>query len=58
LQKWYDSFIIWNSICNSCPCNFKLDFIAILRKCDLVFPAITSPDWKKIYWKWDVYKIQ
>jgi hypothetical protein len=58
LQEWYNNFIIWNTVCDSCPCDLKLDFMAILRKCDLVFPAITSPDSKNIYWKWSVYKIQ
>ena len=58
LQKWYSSFIIWNSICNSCPCSAKLDFFATIRKCDLVFPAITSIDSKNIFSRWNPYKIQ
>ena len=58
LQNWFNTFIVWNSICDTCPCEYKLDFIATLRKCDLVFPAITSPDSKKIYWRWNIYKIQ
>jgi len=58
LQEWYNSFIVWNSVCNSCPCNYKLDFLATIRKCDLVFPAITSIDSRNIFSRWNIYKIQ
>ena len=58
LEEWYNTFIYGNSICNSCPCNYQLDFLATIRKCDFVFPAITSPDSTKIYWKWNFYQIK
>ena len=48
----------WNAICNSCPCSNFLDFNADLRECDLVFPAITSPDSKEIYSRWNFWKIK
>lgn len=53
------SFIIANSINNTCSDkpNF-LDFIAKLRKCDIVFPAITSPDETIIYSKWNFFQIK
>ncbi|MDQ7023207.1 MAG: PKD domain-containing protein [Candidatus Gracilibacteria bacterium] len=38
LEKGYNTFIYGNTVCTSCPCEYKLDFNAILRKCDLVFP--------------------
>jgi hypothetical protein len=54
---WWDA-LFWNVVCNSCPCNYFLDFTSTLRRCDIIFPAITSVDWKNIYWKWDLYQIQ
>jgi len=49
-----------NAVCNSCPCenNRFLDFVSALRFCDTVFPAITSPDEKKIYKRWKVFQIK
>ena len=41
--------IFWNTLCNSCPCDIEFDFLASLRRCDLIFPAITSPDASSIY---------
>ena len=55
--SWWD-IIFWNAVCNSCPCNNYLDFTANLRRCDVIFPAIVSPDAKNIYWKWELYQIQ
>lgn len=43
------SSIFWNSVCSTCPCNYTLDFIASLRKCDIIMPAIVSKDGKDIY---------
>lgn len=54
---WWD-LIFWNVICNTCPCDYLLDFKSILRRCDVVFPAIVSPDNSEIYWKWIYYEIQ
>jgi len=55
--SWWD-VIFWNIVCNSCPCNYFLDFTSTLRKCDIVFPAITSPDSKTIYSKWNLFEIE
>ena len=55
--SWWD-LIIWNVICDTCPCENTIDFSTTIRKCDLVFPAITSPDGKEIYSKWDLYQIK
>lgn len=52
-----DSSIFWNLLCNSCPCEYSFDFLATLRKCDVVIPAIVSPDGKKMYGKWTPYEI-
>lgn len=49
--------IFWNVVCNSCPCEYSFDFFATLRKCDVVIPAIVSPDGKKMYGKWTPYEI-
>lgn len=48
--------IFWNIMCNSCPCNRFLDFLASVRKCDVLFPAITSPNSTEIYSRGDVYE--
>lgn len=52
------SSIFWNMMCNSCPCNLNFDFLASIRKCDTIFPAIISPDKTTIYWKWNNYLIK
>ena len=41
--------VFWNTLCNSCPCDIQFDFLATMRRCDLIFPAITSPDADSIY---------
>lgn len=58
MQLHWLNNIFWNVSCNSCPCSNSLDFLSQLRKCDLLFPAITSPDSKKIYSKWEFYEIK
>jgi PKD repeat protein len=50
--------IYGSAVCTSCPCDSHLDFLADVRKCDLVFPAITSPDGTQIYSKWDIWQVQ
>lgn len=54
----WGSLISWNIVCETCPCNNFIDFISILRKCDIIFPAITSPDNTIIYSKGDYYQIK
>lgn len=54
----WNSTIFWNAVCNACPCQNNLDFNAQLRNCDVVFPAITSPDWSEIYSKWKYFQIK
>lgn len=54
-QNW--SSIFWNIMCDSCPCGYKFDFLATLRKCDIVIPAIVSPNWNEIYSKWLPYQV-
>lgn len=51
------SSIFWNVVCDTCPCLNSFDFLAFLRKCDLVLPAITSRDWKEIFSKSSPYQI-
>jgi hypothetical protein len=57
LYEWSKDIIYGNVTCNSCPCDKFVDFVSTLRKCDIVFPAITSPDSKEIYSKWNLYRI-
>lgn len=57
-QQWQGlNNIFWNASCNSCPCDNFLDFNSNIRKCDLILPAITSPDSSKIYSNWETYEI-
>lgn len=51
------SAIFGNASCNSCPCANFLDFLADVRKCDIVFPAITSPDATDIYSQGNLWEI-
>jgi hypothetical protein len=44
--KWN---IFWGAVCQSCPCLNVFDFYADIRRCDLVFPAITSPNGRNVY---------
>ena len=52
------SLIYWGNICNACPCSNSLDFIANLRTCDTIFPAIVSPNGIDIYGLWRKYNIK
>ncbi len=60
IQKDYTGITFGNVVCNTCPCtnNRFLDFVSTLRYCDLVFPAITSPDERKIYSRWELFQIE
>lgn len=55
--SWGD-LIYWNVACNSCPCLNTIDFNSTIRNCDIIFPAITSPDQTKIYSKWNEFEIK
>ncbi len=55
--SWWD-LIYWNVSCNSCPCVNTIDFNASVRNCDIIFPAITSPDQTQIYSKWNNFEIK
>lgn len=52
-----NSSIFWNTICSSCPCDYKLNFLSTIRKCDILLPAIVSPDGSEIYSKWSFFQI-
>lgn len=47
-----------NQECFQCPCVNSLDFTSIIRTCDLLFPAIVSPDGRYIYGKGDLYEVK
>jgi hypothetical protein len=50
--------ITWNVVCNSCPCANSVDFCSNVRKCDVVFPAIVSPDGSTIYSRWNYFDVK
>ncbi len=50
--------IYGNAVCTSCPCDNAIDFLADVRRCDLVFPAITSPDAREIYSRWNIWQVK
>lgn len=54
---WWD-IVRWNLECTTCPCNYNVDFNSTLRSCDIIFPAITSPDNKNIFSKWKYFQIK
>lgn len=41
--------------CNICPCKNSATVLAPIQSCDVVFPAILSPDWTKVYSRWSFY---
>ncbi len=53
-----NSSIYGNIACNTCPCDYSIDFLASIRKCDVIIPAIVSKDGKNIYSKWPNYLIK
>ncbi len=55
--NWWNLSIYGNIQCLTCPCDNSLDFYSTIRSCDLIFPAITSPDGKRLYSRWWVYRI-
>ncbi|MCH2188624.1 PKD domain-containing protein [Candidatus Gracilibacteria bacterium] len=48
---------VGNTVCQSCPCNNSIDFLSSLRRCDVVFPAITSPDRSEIYSRGNIFRV-
>ena len=55
--NWWD-LVFWNVVCNSCPCNYSVNFNSTVRNCDVIFPAITSPDKDTIYSLWNYFEIK
>jgi hypothetical protein len=56
LTNWV--WIFWNAICNTCPCDINVESSSTIQICDIIFPAILSPDWKEIYSKWKNFIIK
>lgn len=50
-------WVEWLLNCNACPCNVSVNFLSSIRDCDILFPAITSPDKWTIYSRWSVYQV-
>ena len=50
--------VFGNTLCTTCPCTSNLDFLADIRRCDLLFPAITSPDGTEIYSQGDFWEVR
>jgi hypothetical protein len=49
---------MWNVSCNSCPCKNNIEFFSTIRRCDIVFPAISSPDGSTIYKRWNYFEVK
>lgn len=58
LEKYNSSKIYGNVVCNSCPCDNFIDFTSNIRKCDYLFPAITSTGSNQIYSAWKFYEVK
>ncbi|MDD3302787.1 MAG: PKD domain-containing protein [Candidatus Gracilibacteria bacterium] len=58
VNSFGSSFIYGNVVCNTCPCSNFVDFIAKIRRCDLLFPSITSPDSSEIYSAGSTYEFK
>lgn len=50
--------IFGKASCGACPCTYDLDFTAQVRRCDILFPTILSPDKKTIYGRGAVYEVR
>lgn len=57
LEKLATNNIYWNVICNTCPCLNFIDYNATIRKCDYIFPAITSSGDTDVYSSGTPYQI-
>jgi len=51
------SGIFWNLYSDNLCSNYRLEFNATLRKCDIVFPVITSNDDSKVFSRWSFFQI-
>ncbi len=58
LEKYNSSKIYGNVVCNSCPCDNFVDFASNIRKCDYLFPAITSTGSTQIYSAWKFFEVK
>ena len=45
-SKW---LVVGMPECDTCPCKTRVDILASMRSCDIIFPSILSPDQKSIY---------
>lgn len=52
------SVIVWESVCNSCPCSNKAEYISTFRECDVIFWTILWPDEEEVFSKWNNYLIE
>ncbi len=50
--------ILWGAVCDSCPCDQSVDFYASMRSCDVIFPAITSPDGSQLYSRGNYWQVE
>lgn len=57
LEEYSTNKIYWNVVCNTCPCLNFVDFISTIRRCDYIFPAITSTWSTEIFSVWWSYEV-
>jgi hypothetical protein len=53
-SRW---LIIGAPVCDQCPCTNRVDLLADIRSCDILFPTILSPDQSMIYSRGAFYQI-
>jgi PKD repeat protein len=59
LQRYHQSrgLIVGAPVCDQCPCTNRVEFLADIRSCDILFPTILSPDRSMIYSRGAFYQI-
>lgn len=53
-----DGTILAEVACIQCPCSNTLELLAKVRRCDILFPTILSPDKQTIFSRWGLYQIR
>jgi hypothetical protein len=49
--------IVWTPVCDTCPCQTRVDILASMRSCDIIFPTILSVDKTNIFVRGWFYQI-
>ena len=52
-----ENLLIWQAVCVQCPCKYTLDFNAVFRVCDIIFPTILSTDKLNTFARGTLYQV-